>query len=144
MAYEGPYLDINARIVKLARTKGVDAAKREWLRSDLFAPARRDNQLAQTLAKIVEGYSGEHWLRDGRYIHADSWDHLNEISAPSLVIVGELDLQDFRQAADGLAARIAGARKVVLTDCGHMSNMEQPGAFNRTLLDSLNALSPPT
>lgn len=139
MPFTGPYRGINAHVVKLARSESVSAAKDAWLGCDLFAPARRNHDVAQALAEIVKDYSGEHWIRDGRYLHADSWNRLSEIAAPSMVIVGALDLADFRHAADVLATRIPGADKVELLDCGHMSNLEQPAAFNRALLSFIGA-----
>ncbi len=137
--FDGAYGDINSRIVNVARADGVAAAKREWLACDLFAAARRNVAVARALAEMVEDYAGKHWLRDDRYIHGDSWDRLDAITAPSLVLVGALDLDDFQRAAGGLASRIPGATQVVLEDAGHMSNMEQPEAFNAALLAFLDA-----
>jgi len=68
-------------------------------------------------------------------LHTDSWDRLEEISAPALVIVGAWDVHEFQVAADALATRIPRARKLTIEDAGHMSNMEQPAAFNRALLE---------
>lgn len=60
---------------------------------------------------------------------------LGEISAPTLVIVGDQDVQSIQVVADRLATGIPGARKVVMRDTAHVPNMEQPAEFNRLLLD---------
>ena len=62
---------------------------------------------------------------------------LHQIRAPTLVLVGERDLADFRAIADLLARDIPGARKIVLPNVGHMANMEGPKQFNQVVLDFL-------
>jgi pimeloyl-ACP methyl ester carboxylesterase len=59
------------------------------------------------------------------------------IRAPTLVLVGERDLADFRAIADILARDIPGAMKIVLPGVGHMANMEGPEQFNQVVLDFL-------
>ncbi|MDA1095508.1 MAG: alpha/beta hydrolase, partial [Acidobacteria bacterium] len=60
--------------------------------------------------------------------------------APTLVIVGEHDLPDFRATADAMADGIPGARKVVMNGVGHMSNMEDPAGFNSILVGFLSEI----
>jgi pimeloyl-ACP methyl ester carboxylesterase len=64
-------------------------------------------------------------------------ERLDRISAPTLIIVGELDLVDFHSIAGILKEQIPAARKVVLPDVGHVSNMEDPGKFNEIVLGFL-------
>jgi pimeloyl-ACP methyl ester carboxylesterase len=65
---------------------------------------------------------------------------LDTISVPTLVIVGELDLLDFHVGADAMETNIAGARKVVIPGAGHMSNMEDPAAFNTLITEFLSGV----
>lgn len=58
-------------------------------------------------------------------------DRLDEIRAPTLVIVGDLDTPKTLAAAGLLAQQIKGAQKVVIKGTAHLPNMEQPGEFNR-------------
>ncbi|HEC38052.1 hypothetical protein LCGC14_1391400 [marine sediment metagenome] len=64
-------------------------------------------------------------------------EKLNVISVPTLVIVGELDIAKFQEDADILSSRIKGAKKVIIKNAGHMSNMENPDEFNKVLLSFL-------
>lgn len=64
-------------------------------------------------------------------------DRLNEISAPTLVIVGDADLEPIRETADLLASSILRARKVTIHDAAHLPNLEHPEEFNRIVLDFL-------
>ena len=54
---------------------------------------------------------------------------LPSVRAPTLVVVGADD-HPFLKAADYMAAKIPGARKVVIADSGHAPNIENPSSFN--------------
>jgi pimeloyl-ACP methyl ester carboxylesterase len=56
-------------------------------------------------------------------------DSLERIAVPTLVIVGAED-SNFRSAADYMAAKISGARRVVLDGAGHAANIDAANAFN--------------
>jgi 3-oxoadipate enol-lactonase len=80
------------------------------------------------------GYAGcAAALRD-----ADLRDAIGAITAPTLVLTGRYD--PVTPPGDGAAicARIARARMIEL-DAAHLSNLEQPSAFNAAVLDFLSA-----
>lgn len=124
---------------RAGREAGIDAARERWLALPLFAPACAQPAVAARLRRMVADYSGWHWVhRDpqtGSGPPAIDW--LAEVSAPTLVVIGERDVPDFHAIADRLADQIEGARKVVLPRVGHMANMEAPAAFNERVLDFL-------
>ena len=64
---------------------------------------------------------------------------LPQIAVPTLVVVGADDT-DFLAAADYMAAKIPGARKVVIPAAGHAANLDQPALFNRAMGEFLAAL----
>ncbi|HEY8627042.1 MAG TPA: hypothetical protein VIL56_01915, partial [Gaiellaceae bacterium] len=64
-------------------------------------------------------------------------ERLGEIAAPTLVVVGDEDVDDMKQIADVLAAGIPGARKVTMPETAHLPPLERPQEFNRILLDFL-------
>jgi pimeloyl-ACP methyl ester carboxylesterase len=66
---------------------------------------------------------------------------LNEIAAPTLVVVGSHDVEEFRAISDRLAAEIPGARKAVLA-AAHLPALERPDEFNRLVLDFLREALP--
>jgi 3-oxoadipate enol-lactonase len=66
---------------------------------------------------------------------------LERIAAPTLVIAGDEDRVYPRALAERMAARIPGAELRVLEGCGHLSNLEQPAAFNAALLDFISRRS---
>ena len=54
---------------------------------------------------------------------------LEEVRAPTLVIVGDADVPDILERADLLGSRIPNARQVVLPEVAHMVNLERPETF---------------
>jgi pimeloyl-ACP methyl ester carboxylesterase len=66
-------------------------------------------------------------------------DSLPTIAVPTLVLVGAED-RHFLGAADYMAGKIPGARKIVIPGAGHAANLDQPAAFNRAVADFLAAL----
>jgi pimeloyl-ACP methyl ester carboxylesterase len=67
----------------------------------------------------------------------DAWSRLSEVRCPVLVVVGDLDLVHIRARAEELAARIVGARLVVMEGAAHLPGLEQPAAFAALLRDFL-------
>ncbi len=63
----------------------------------------------------------------------DSTADLATIDVPTLVIVGDQDQPSPPDVAEHMAAAVPGARLVVVPDAGHLSNVENPGAFNEAL-----------
>jgi pimeloyl-ACP methyl ester carboxylesterase len=62
---------------------------------------------------------------------------LEDVSCPTLVVVGSLDHPEVLRAADEMATRIPNARKVILKGSGHVPSYEQPEYFTRQLLEFL-------
>ncbi len=125
-----------------ARDAGIAAGRACWMQSQFFAPALENPAVAPRLAEIVADYSGWHWVNDNPLIPLvpPAVERLGTIQAPTLVVVGERDLQDCHAVADTLQRQIPNARQVVIPQVGHLANMEAPAQFNRLLLDFLDGL----
>lgn len=65
---------------------------------------------------------------------------LNQIGVPTLIIAGGLDHPEILRAADVMTNAIPGAKKVILPNCAHLPNMEQPEQFTQVVLDFLISL----
>ena len=70
--------------------------------------------------------------RDARVIES-----LPGVQVPAVVIVGADDTP-FLAASDYMAAKIPGARKVVIENAGHSANIDQPATFNAALMSFLD------
>lgn len=62
---------------------------------------------------------------------------LHQVTAPTLLVVGEEDTPWTRAEANWLMKFMDGARRVDVPDAGHLVNMEQPAAFNEVVLGFL-------
>jgi len=71
----------------------------------------------------------------------DSQPLLPQISVPTLVIVGAEDTLTPPTDSQLMAERIPRARLVTIPNAAHLSNMEQPEAFNRAVGEFLRAHS---
>lgn len=68
----------------------------------------------------------------------DASGELPSITVPTLVVVGEEDGPSPPDVARAMHERIPGSQLAVLARAGHLSNMEQPDAFNRALTTFLS------
>lgn len=73
-------------------------------------------------------------------VNMDQTDLFRGISVPTLVVVGELDRVTPPALAEDIASRIAGARLEVISNAGHLPNIEQPDIFNRVVLNFLEEI----
>lgn len=62
---------------------------------------------------------------------------LAEITVPTLVLVGELDLPEKVEQSASLANEINNAQHSIIPNVAHMLNMEAPAQFNQLVLDFL-------
>ena len=62
---------------------------------------------------------------------------LSEIQIPTLLMVGEYDIQDKHELIKQLAEEIPQAQEIVIRDAAHIVNMEQPEEFSRIVLGFL-------
>ena len=69
---------------------------------------------------------------------ADQRARAGAIAKPTLVLVGNQDLVTPPELSSDLADRIPGARIQVIENAGHLSNLEQPDAFNRAVDEFLS------
>jgi len=74
---------------------------------------------------------------------ADQRDVLPRIAVPTLLIWGEQDVRSPLSIARKFEQAIPDARLVVIPDCGHVSNLEQPERFNEAVREFCRAHSPP-
>ena len=117
--------------------RALDTAERldreglDFLKSATRERAIANHRGATGLARAARGMLTQ---RDARVIEV-----LPEIKVPSLVVVGADDTP-FLAASDYMAAKIPGAKKVVIPSAGHAVNIDQPEAFIAGVLPFLESL----
>jgi pimeloyl-ACP methyl ester carboxylesterase len=66
-------------------------------------------------------------------------ERLGEINAPTLVVIGEKDVDDIHELAQRQEAEIPSVTKAVIRGAAHVPNMEKPREFNELVLGFLHA-----
>lgn len=127
--------------IRAAREKGmpalVESTLSRWFTEE-FRQARSDvmRRFASLISRTpVEGYVG----CSRALVKIDVTERLRELSMPALAIVGERDPGTPVAMARTIADNLPGARLAVIPGAAHISNVEQPDAFNRVLLEFLDA-----
>ena len=126
----------------VVREKGVgsqvEQAMERW-----FTPSflRRNPPMLEVIRKqfltaTAQGYVGcIEAIRKLNYL-----DRLSEIKIPTLILVGEDDPGTPVTASEAMHKKISNSKLVIIKSARHLSNVEQPEAFNATLLTFLKGL----
>jgi 3-oxoadipate enol-lactonase len=128
--------------IKTAETQGmeplVEPTLARWF-TEPFRKSRKDvvDRVADMIRKTpVAGYAG--------CCHAisalDLTDRISAIKIPTIAIVGEDDPGTPVAAHKVIHEKIAGSKLEILKSAAHLSNMEQPEAFNRALTGFLSSV----
>jgi 3-oxoadipate enol-lactonase len=129
--------------IRTAETQGmeplVEPTLARWF-TEPFRKSRKDvvDRVATMIRRTPPaGYAG--------CCHAisalDITDKISAIKVPTVVIVGEDDPGTPVAASKVMHERIAGSRLEILKSAAHLSNMEQPEAFNRALTSFLASVA---
>jgi pimeloyl-ACP methyl ester carboxylesterase len=126
-----------------------DEAREGWNRTSIARAERFERDGLSALGnasaevRIVRHRSADGLAKAARGMltqrDAGVMNSLPTIGAPALVVVGANDTP-FLAASDYMAAKIPGAKKVVIPDAGHAANIDQPAAFNQAVVAFLDSL----
>lgn len=115
-----------------AKEQGLEQAKDNWLNHKVFATAKSKPDVYSQLRRMVDDYSGWHWLNSDPRIKLNppTIDRLSEIQVATQIMLGEQDLDYYHSIADILADKIPSSELEYISDSGHMVNLESPEEFN--------------
>lgn len=74
-------------------------------------------------------------------VETDYRDHLDKINVPTLVLAGSDDRLTTPAMAETVAGLIPDAQLEIIKGSGHLPNIEQPAAFNSTVLQFLSSVA---
>jgi pimeloyl-ACP methyl ester carboxylesterase len=114
-----------------------------WLKSPYMAPAMEQEEIADRLRNLAVENSRvwAHLDTKETPLSPPAFGRLDELLAPTLLIVGRRDIPDIHKIVKLLlASEIPDVRRVIFEGSGHMVNMEQPEMFNQVVLDFLKGL----
>jgi 3-oxoadipate enol-lactonase len=123
----------------LMETEGIDAANEYEMRMWFDGPDRSPNQVNHTARQRMSEMNRLLFERDDDFDSEQESDHpahkmLATIAAPTLVLWGDSDVHDVRQAGPVISLTIPGGRSVVMDDSGHVPQIEHPEEFNRIVI----------
>lgn len=113
--------------------RGMSVLVESLLPKLIAQPPAKD--VERKLRSIIEGNhpKGAAAASRGMGLRPDSRNILARFAGPTLIIVGENDAITPREKANQMAEVISHASVVELPNAGHISNLDSPDAFNRTL-----------
>lgn len=114
---------------------GIEYFQRSWTdgpyrESDEVDPSIRDKVRNMALNTLQDWENGSVMEE----LEPPAIDRLGEIQAPTLAIVGDLDMPGILEIVDSIIKNVSGAEKVVIQGAAHMVNMEKPKEFNKAVL----------
>lgn len=123
-----------SHIDRLAKEKGLEAARTKWREISLMYYKEDKQGIAQRMATMIDQHSGAIWMdpRRGNYPREEDLPRVHSIDAPTLIIAGSED-KVFVELAELLHQRIRGSNLLIYDGIGHMVNMEAPSRFNKDL-----------
>jgi len=136
---------------KEKRQEAIDAIRKNGIENyadesvkKFFTPESLQNEsTAVDKVRMMVAATSEKTLVETLYALRDRKENcsrLQEIGVPVLVIVGDEDRITPPEAAKLMHEKIIHSRLVVITQAGHLSNMERPDAFNNALAIFLGSL----
>jgi 3-oxoadipate enol-lactonase len=127
------------RVNELYEAGAIAGAVEYELRMWADGPDRSPDAVDPEIRELVREMNAALFTRDdvaGEEIPLDppAAERLAEISSPTLIVYGDKDIMDVRQAAGPLAAAIPDARQAVIPDAAHLPQMERPEVFNEIVM----------
>ncbi len=134
--------EIDQLVVEMGMDAAIDREMEVWLYGRGRTEEDVDPQV-RAAVREMDFYNSARYPPDAepQRIQPPAIGRLDEIRVPTLVIVGERDVEDVRQAAEELERGIRGATLMVMQGVAHVPNMERPEEFNRLVLDFLDSVT---
>ncbi len=133
--------EARGRVIELAKTGRF--AEVPELQFPVFVHRNRHGDMAlKKLVRVMAEETGAAaLLRQEQAIigRLDARTGLAAIKCPTLVLVGDGDELTPPRLSEEIAAAVAGARLVVVAECGHLSTLERPGAVTAALVEWMNS-----
>lgn len=124
------------KLLGVLRDGGVAAVAAEMLPTLLGETSHRGRpEVVRTVTAMIEAQSREGIAAAIEVLMSrpDSTPLLGALTVPALVLAGAEDALTPPAEMERMAAQIAGADFVTVKDAGHLSNLENPAVFNRTV-----------
>lgn len=118
----------------LVRSRGIVAFRERWSRHPMMQLRTKERAAQLLLARMIARYPGLD-LKDPEATPADGVQEaaLTAVRMPTLIINGKEDAPTRRRAGSWLARKLPNAERILLTNAGHLPNLDTPRAYNAAL-----------
>ena len=124
------------------KEKGMEQMKTEWLEQLMATGGSRRERIRRPLARMIHDWTAWQPLhKEVRLFYGkEAWATLRKrgkTNVPTLFLRGECEIKGKRKEP-GEMRYLTNSQFIVIPDCGHMLNMEQPDAFNKAVLQFID------
>ena len=145
--FHGPEIEAFGKKYNAAAASGdKDKIAEAFMEAWVYGPKRKAEDLPQALRDKVRGMIRQSMdARDDEAIEYRpiplAAGRLNEIKAPTLAIVGDLDMPGILEIVDLLGKNVPNFEKVAIPGVAHMVSLEKPAEFNAAVRAFLKKIS---
>jgi 3-oxoadipate enol-lactonase len=136
------YPEVFAEVRAADEANDMKAVNQAEMHLFLDGPRRPRGYVRQPLRELFLDMNGSNLDVDWESAPTDDLnppaiERLHEITAPTLIVVGDEDIPPIFDAVEILMEKLPHARKAVIHDAAHLPNLEHPEEFNRVVLQFL-------
>jgi len=124
-------------VIQANLEQGMGSWKQAWIEKLVTGGGTNSEAIRPSITEQVNDWDGwqlgHHEMR--LYYGYEAWDSLRakQPTLPVLILSGENE----HKGKNPMLPYLKNGRQVVIPNCGHMSNMEQPEEFNRLMLSNI-------
>ena len=130
------------REITALQEKGVQRMKEEWFQQLMATGGAQKERMRKPLRQMIHDWTA--WQPQHKEVRLfygkEAWQQLKmrgKTDVPTLFLRGANELKgNRREPAE--QRYLSHSQFIILEDCGHMMNMEQPKKFNRAVLDFID------
>jgi 3-oxoadipate enol-lactonase len=121
---------------ELVRDQGIDAFRRQWLQHPLMRLYTNEPRAHALLRDMVGRYPAQDLMGD-ETAQLSGIGSVQQLDLPILIVNGEHDTATRIGAGAQLARALPYAQLAIIPGAGHLSNLDNPGAYNQALAQFL-------
>lgn len=122
---------------------GLENYKKKWIEVLIASGGSQREKMRKAITRMVNDWTG--WQATHREYHCyygiEAMEALRsrQPEVPTLFLRGANEWKEGQRIS--MMDHLPNSRIVIIPDCGHMLNMDQPEAFNRTLIEFLSSVN---
>jgi len=140
-AYTGDTLALLQKLRPIAKEHGVEETKKYWKTMPFFAYSKKSIPLWKEIEHMIDETSGYRWTGYNQplSLSPSAKERVSEITLPTCIIVGMHDIPETKERAEFLHDNLQMSELYILSNVGHLSNMDNPDGFNAIVQQFLSS-----